>query len=199
MSNWSDRDDHHHAGRVTTNLANGFASPNHSSEQDFAKTGPITNRGRKKELLLEDVGGSFPKAAPSFGGAKGKRSERDPSGRNTKAGRGPNNKGDRKVKAKPKQKAGPLSASANVSVNGSNNMIVKREAESVPKANGNPLVEEGKVADLAELSTELGVANGIIDENQDLSSWWEEEDGGLLEDFSMGLDLPMDDLSEVLS
>ena len=34
-------------------------TPNLSSEQDFAKSGPILNRGEKKELLFDDdVGGN---------------------------------------------------------------------------------------------------------------------------------------------
>ena len=34
-------------------------TPNLSSDQDFAKSGPILNRGKKKELLLDDdVGGN---------------------------------------------------------------------------------------------------------------------------------------------
>ncbi|GMN69619.1 hypothetical protein TIFTF001_038663 [Ficus carica] len=143
---------------------NGFGNLSHSSEQDFAKTGPIMNRGKKKELLLDDVGGNPSlKATSSFGnnlqgGAKGKRSERerdrDTTTRNSiaKAGRLPlgNNKGERKTKTKPKQKTGQLSTSGNVSINsmhttatGSGDIVGngsnrKREAGLMSQGDNNP-------------------------------------------------------------
>jgi len=53
----------------------------YQSDQDFAKIGPIYNRGKKKkEALLDDVGGSaFSRVVSALsntqvGGAKGKRS-----------------------------------------------------------------------------------------------------------------------------
>ena len=58
-------------------------TPNLSSDQDFAKSGPILNRGKKKELLLDDVGGNVSLRATStlgnnlLGVAKGKRRERE--------------------------------------------------------------------------------------------------------------------------
>ncbi|EXB31126.1 hypothetical protein L484_004600 [Morus notabilis] len=63
------------------------------------------NRVKKRELLFDDVGGSPPlKNASSFsnnlsGGAKGKRSERDPS-------KASNYKSECKTKSKPKQMTG---------------------------------------------------------------------------------------------
>ncbi|KAL0403554.1 UNVERIFIED_CONTAM: hypothetical protein Sradi_1996200 [Sesamum radiatum] len=83
---------------------------------------------KRKELLLDDVGGAVFRASSALGildGAKGKRSERerdrDPSTRNTivKAGRSSmgGSKGERKAKSKPKQKTAQLSTSANGFVN----------------------------------------------------------------------------------
>lgn len=99
----------------------------HPSDQDFAMTGPILNRGKKKELLLDDVGASPLLRSAStpgsslIGGAKGKRSERDrdkdSSGRNSvsKGGRS-SAKGERKTKAKSKPKTAQLSSSGNGSL-----------------------------------------------------------------------------------
>ncbi|XP_075496929.1 uncharacterized protein LOC142533892 isoform X1 [Primulina tabacum] len=106
-----------------------FATLTHQSDHAFAKKGPISNRGKKKEVLLDDVvGGDAFRATPalcSLGGAKGKRSERDrdrdTSTRNTvtKAGRSTmaSSKGDRKTKLKPKQKTAQLCTSGNGFVN----------------------------------------------------------------------------------
>lgn len=104
-----------------------FRNISHQSDQDFAKTGPISNRGKKKEVLLDDVGGSASSRAVStlcntqVPGAKGKRSERerdkDTSGRNSVAKASctlmGNVKGERKAKTKPKQKTAQLLSSLN--------------------------------------------------------------------------------------
>lgn len=50
----------------------------HSSDQDFTRTGPIVNRGKKKEVLLDDVGSACMRVVStvgnnSLGGAKGKK------------------------------------------------------------------------------------------------------------------------------
>ncbi|KAI9108353.1 hypothetical protein K1719_020544 [Acacia pycnantha] len=64
----------------------GFENLNQLSDHDFPRTRPILNRGKKKELLLDDVGGtsslrSAPDLNNSFmGEAKGKRSEREREG-----------------------------------------------------------------------------------------------------------------------
>ncbi|XP_011102063.1 uncharacterized protein LOC105180111 isoform X2 [Sesamum indicum] len=100
----------------------------HQTDQAFARNGPISNRAKRKELLLDDVGGAVFRASSALGildGAKGKRSERDrdrdTSIRNTivKAGRSSmgGSKGERKAKSKPKQKTAQLSTSANGFVN----------------------------------------------------------------------------------
>jgi hypothetical protein len=105
---------------------------NHSSEQTTGKEDLWSNRVKKRELFLDDVGGSQGNSsAPGIGSsltssAKGKRSERDRDGKGhgrevlsrngtTKAGRQASSsaKGERKAKTKPKQKATQHSVSVN--------------------------------------------------------------------------------------
>ncbi|XP_059634804.1 uncharacterized protein LOC132277087 isoform X2 [Cornus florida] len=108
-------------------------SGNHSSEETISKEDTWSNKVKKRELLLDDVGGTIGMStAPSVIGSslssstKGRRSERDRevkgNGRGvlsrngtTKIGRQAscNVKGERKPKTKPKQKTTQLSASVN--------------------------------------------------------------------------------------
>ncbi|CAA0814375.1 Unknown protein [Striga hermonthica] len=72
------------AGQTLANDA--FDVPVHQSERAFAKNGPITNRAKRKELFLDDVGGAVFRASSTMSG-------------------------ERRAKSKPKQKnAEPLSA-----------------------------------------------------------------------------------------
>ena len=106
---------------------------NNSSEQTGGKEDLWSNRVKKRELSLDDVGGAIgTSSAPSGIGsslsssAKGKRSERDRDGKGqsrevlsrngtTKSGRPAlsSAKGERKSKTKPKQKATQHSVSVN--------------------------------------------------------------------------------------
>ncbi|KAL6974570.1 hypothetical protein U1Q18_028754 [Sarracenia purpurea var. burkii] len=108
-------------------------SVNHLSEQTIGKEDTRSNRVKKRELLLDDVGGTIGTSiGPSGVGSslsssvKGKRSERDREGKGNgrevlsrngtnKIGRptSGNIKGERKYKTKPKQKTTQLSASVN--------------------------------------------------------------------------------------
>ena len=79
------RNDFNNNDKTERGLLDEHETPNLSSDQDFAKSGPIWNRGKKKELLLDDdVGGNVSLRATStlgnnlLGGAKGKRSGREP-------------------------------------------------------------------------------------------------------------------------
>ncbi|TKY50776.1 hypothetical protein E2542_SST22282 [Spatholobus suberectus] len=207
----------------------------HPSDQDFARTGPILNRGKKKELLLDDVGASPLRSTSTrgnslIGGAKGKRSERerdkDSSGRNsvTKGSRSSASyaRGERKIKAKSKPKTAELSSSGNGSLSklmentnsehqlacGSNEFISsdgnrKSKVGSVShNYNSNDLSigteEPMDMANMHELdSIELGVANEL-NGPQDLDSWLLNiDDDGLQESDAIGLDIPMDDLSDL--
>lgn len=201
---------------------------NHQSDHAFAKNGPISNRGRKKEVLLDDVGAGAAFRATStlggthLGGAKGKRSERDRDSlarnANAKAGRSlGNSKGERKTKTKPKQKTAQLSTS----VSGSFNKFTGMTAHPVyPSANGsgelvntsgnrkregdiNSLMEKKESADGMNLPLndidameELGVESEL-GAPQDFNSWFNFDVDGLQDHDSVGLEIPMDDLSEL--
>ncbi|XP_070031362.1 uncharacterized protein [Nicotiana tomentosiformis] len=201
---------------------------NHQSDQAFAKNGPILNRGRKKEVLLDDVGAGAAFRATStlggtlLGGAKGKRSERDRDSlsRNTnaKAGRSlGNSKGERKTKSKPKQKTAQLSTS----VNGSFNKFLEITTHPVyPSANGsgelvntsgnrkregdvNSSREKKESADSVNVPLndidaieELGVESEL-GAPQDFNTWFNFDVDGLQDHDCVGLEIPMDDLSEL--
>ncbi|XP_038688946.1 uncharacterized protein LOC119988101 isoform X2 [Tripterygium wilfordii] len=209
-------------------------APVYSCDQDFAKTGPILNRGKKKELFLDDVGGSASfRASPLgntlLGGAKGKRGERerdkDKLVKNsvTKASRTSMNnvKVERKTKSKPKQKTAQLSTAGNgiigqfaeathpaYSLPGDSyeklyNDNKKREVRMM--SHGNNAQDSSKdvrghvdITNTNELDPieELGVADEFGG-HQDLSNWFNFEEDGLQDHDSMGLDIPMDDLSEL--
>ncbi|XP_061364705.1 uncharacterized protein LOC133308122 [Gastrolobium bilobum] len=170
-----------------------FGNLDHPSDQDFPRTGPILNRGKKKELLLDDVGASASLRSASIqancftGGAKRKRSERErrdrgTSGRNsvTKVGRSSAgySRGERKTKAKPKQKAAQVSTSGNGSL-----------SKLTENTNSEHQLACGGSNEL--ISIELGVANEF-NGNQDLDFW-----SNIEEDDTLGLAIPMDDLCEL--
>ncbi|KAL2324029.1 hypothetical protein Fmac_023087 [Flemingia macrophylla] len=208
----------------------------HPSNQDFARTGPMVNRGKRKELLLDDVGASpslrFASTSGNslISGAKGKRSERerdrDSSGRNsvTKGGRysASHSRGERKTRAKSKPKTAQLSSSGNGSLSKlmentnsehqltcgstefiSNDVYRKGQVGSVShNYNANDMTigteEPVDITNLHELDTiELGVANELNDPH-DLDSWLMNiDDDGLQDNDAIGLDIPMDDLSDL--
>ncbi|XP_010262016.1 PREDICTED: uncharacterized protein LOC104600644 isoform X2 [Nelumbo nucifera] len=125
---------------------------NHLSEPTNGKEETWFNRVKRKELLLDDVGGTVGtlRNPSGFGsslvsGTKGKRSERDREGKghsrdvlsrnsNAKIGRPAlgNVKGERKSKTKPKQKTTQLSASVN-SLLGKVSELPKAVLPPVPK------------------------------------------------------------------
>ncbi|XP_021611359.1 uncharacterized protein LOC110614174 isoform X4 [Manihot esculenta] len=182
----------------------------------FAKTGLLLNRGKKKELLLDDVGGNtslratFSLSNAPRAGTKGKRSDRerdkDTLAKSSviKAGRAlqANVKGDRKTKSKPKQKTAQLSTSGD----GTDNKF--KEASSSKKREvglNSYSYNRGTtdITDLQDLSLELGITSDIGG-HQDLSNLFNFDEDGLPENDLMGLDLPldgleipMDDLSEL--
>ncbi|XP_014513626.1 uncharacterized protein LOC106772023 isoform X2 [Vigna radiata var. radiata] len=195
------------------------------SDQDFARTGPIVNRGKKKELLLDDVGASPSlRSASTPGGAKGKRSERDrdkdSSGKIsvTKGGRSSAShaRGERKTKAKSKPKTAQISSSGNGPLSklmennnsehqlacGSNEFISshgsrKSKTGSVPHNVSTGTEERMDITNLHELdSIELGVGNELTGP-QDLDSWLLNIDDDLQGNDAIGLEIPMDDLSDL--
>nr|GMD11979.1 uncharacterized protein LOC109186567 [Ipomoea batatas] len=157
--------------------------------------------------------------------AKGKRSERDREGKgnnrevlsrngSTKIGRpaSGNVKGERKPKAKPKQKTTQLSTSLNGLV-GKIPEQSKPTGPSIAKAsefssNGTPKDKNDsnseELEDPIDLSglqlpgmDVLGVPDDLGGQGQDIGSWLNFDDDGLQDHDFMGLEIPMDDLSDL--
>ncbi|XP_058204443.1 uncharacterized protein LOC131318578 isoform X2 [Rhododendron vialii] len=224
-------------GSFHNNSLDPFESLTLQSDHAFAKNGPISNRGKKKEVLLDHVSGTAPSRPMSalgsavLGGAKGKRSERDRDkdllSRNTvaKAGRpsSSNCKGERKSKAKPKQKTAQLSTSGNGFVSkynetthpvypsaaGSGDLVTngsvnKRELGFMsPGTIPQDLPKETKTMDFTNLQLpdmdsidDLDVGTDL-EGGQDLCSWLNFDEDGLQDHDSEGLAIPMDDLTEL--
>ncbi|CAK9171263.1 unnamed protein product [Ilex paraguariensis] len=210
------------------------------SDQAFAKKGPISNRGKKKEVFIDDVvGNAALRTSSTLGtsplcGTKGKRSERerdkDTSTRNALPKSGCSSmcsfKGERKMKTKtkPKQKTAQLSTSGNgfsspftetthpvcTSASGSTELVNssgnrKREVGfmspgNIPQDSSMDNREPMGFANLElhrlDPMEELNVG-ADVDGNQDLCSWLNFDEDGLQDHDSMGLEIPMDDLSEL--
>ncbi|XP_037493054.1 uncharacterized protein LOC105637916 isoform X1 [Jatropha curcas] len=197
---------------------------NRSAEQSTGKEDTWSNRVKKRELLLDDVGGSTSSGPLGIGGSlssstKGKRSERDREGKGhnrevlsrngtNKIGRPTlsNVKGERKSKTKPKQKT-----QLSVSVNGllgkkpeQPKLTLPSEAKSgeITISNngkekdgfGLDVLDDPEAIDLSSLQLP-GLDDG---QGQDLGSWLNIDDDGLQDhDDFMGLEIPMDDLSDL--
>ncbi|KAJ6956799.1 hypothetical protein NC653_038873 [Populus alba x Populus x berolinensis] len=186
-----------------------FPPFNHLSEQITGKEDMLSNRVKKRELLLDDVGCTVgsPSSAPSvIGGSllsitKGKRSERDREGkghiREILSRNGTNKidrptfsnaKGERKTKTKPKQKTTQLS----VSVNGLAGKILEQPKTTLPSearssennTNSKAKENDGFVLDALDDAVDLSNLQlpGIDDnQGQDLGSWLNIDDDGLQE------------------
>ncbi|XP_074312402.1 uncharacterized protein LOC141647927 isoform X2 [Silene latifolia] len=186
--------------------------PLSQSDHAFARNGPILNRGKKKEVLLDDVGGNGSLRATSSlgstlpGGAKGKRSDRD-SG--PKAGRPSlsNSKGERKTKSKPKQKVSQLTTHPVQTTTSVSGEFVnrRREGQKSPRNIPDSSKESNDAMNLSSLPLseldsieDLNVGNEL-EGHQDLSSWlnFDEVEGLQDDDGFGGLQIPMDDLSDL--
>ncbi|GMJ07321.1 SAGA complex subunit 2A [Hibiscus trionum] len=185
--------------------------PNRLSDQTTVKDDSWSNRAKKRELLLEDVvGGTIgaSSAMPGIGcslssSTKGKRSERDRDGKGlgrevlsrngtNKIGRPISNvKGERKLKIKPKQKTTQLS----ISVNGILGEMSEQPKPSTSISKSNEITTN----DNAKEKDDFGL--DVLDElqlpGQDLGSWLNIDDDGLQDHDFMGLEIPMDDLSDL--
>ncbi|KAL0338926.1 UNVERIFIED_CONTAM: hypothetical protein Sangu_1414700 [Sesamum angustifolium] len=208
-------------------------SANLDSGQNSGREDSWSIRVKRRELLLDDVGGTISRApgVPSgIGGslscsAKGKRSERDRDGKGNsrevlsrsgtaKISRpGPTSvKGERKSKAKPKQKITHLSTSDNGPV-GKIPEQQKGMFSSTLKSSEISGSDSGKdkneydmdmleePIDLSGLQLpemdDLGVADDLAGQGEDLGSWLNIEDDGLQDHDYMGLEIPMDDLADL--
>ncbi|PON39417.1 serine/arginine repetitive matrix protein [Parasponia andersonii] len=207
---------------------------NHLSEETIGKEDMWSNRVKKRELSLDDLGNTIgTSSAPSGMGtslsssAKGKRSERDRDGKvqnrevlsrngNTKIGRPSisNVKGERKSKTKPKQKTTQLSVSVNgllgkpsehpkpavPSISRSSEMTTSSNAKEKDDF-GLDVLDDPESIDLSHLQLPgmdvLGVPDDLDGQGQDLGSWLNIDDDGLQDHDFMGLEIPMDDLSDL--
>ncbi|KAF5743069.1 hypothetical protein HS088_TW09G01131 [Tripterygium wilfordii] len=157
------------------------------------------------------------------GSTKGKRSERDREGKghskevlsrngNNKIGRpvSSNSKGERKSKIKPKQKTTQLSVSVNgflgkISEQPKPTLVSESKSSEMTtnakKKNGFGLDSLDEAIDLSNLQLPgmdvLGVPDDFGGQGQDLSSWLNIDDDGLQDHDFMGLEIPMDDLSDL--
>uniref|UniRef100_A0A7N0TUH8 Uncharacterized protein n=1 Tax=Kalanchoe fedtschenkoi TaxID=63787 RepID=A0A7N0TUH8_KALFE len=199
-------------------------SGNHPSELTANKNDAwLNSREKKRELLLDEVGRSGIGNTLSSS-TKGKRSERDREGKGhgrdvisrhgtAKTGRPlmSNAKGERKPKSKPKQRTAQLSASVNdligklpeqpkicMSKSGaatSNDLMNEKDNFAFHE------LDETDPIDLSGLQLPgmdvLGVSDDLDGQGQDIESWLNIEDDGLQDLDLMGLEIPMDDLSEL--
>ena len=204
----------------------------HSLEHAVSKYGSMLNKGRKREVLIDDVVGSASSRVTStldssVGGLRGKRCEREreQSRDNLRnitsvsgAGRTSldSSNGERKMKAKPKQKSNHLSTSGNgfngkltepfLPTRGTSqpstnpDKMTEREARSSSpsKIHQNSSKEADEPIDFVNLHTmeELGVSNDLGGP-QDLNSWLNFDEDGLQDHDSIGLEIPMDDLTDL--
>ncbi|KAI4379556.1 hypothetical protein MLD38_005836 [Melastoma candidum] len=200
-------------------------SATHMCEQTSSKEEMWSNRVKQRELSLQEVGG-VPSGIqnPLLSSAKGKRSERDRDGKGqgremlsgpgyNKNGRSTlfNSKGERKSKAKPKQKMTQLSAS----INGLLGCTAEQAKSALPTGSKlNPVptssnpksfvmntLDDMEAIDLSSMQLgdvdELGVSHDLGGQGHDLDSWLNIEDDNLQDHDFMGLEIPMDDLSDV--
>ncbi|TYH65992.1 hypothetical protein ES332_D06G093100v1 [Gossypium tomentosum] len=184
---------------------------NRLSDQTTIKDDSWSNKVKKRELSLEDVvAGTIGASSvqPGIGSSlssstKGKRSERDRDGKGlgrevlsrngtNKIGRPASNaKGERKLKIKPKQKMTQLSASVN-GILGEMSEHPK-PSTSISKSNEITINNNSKEKD----DFGLDVLDDLQLPGQDLGSWLNIDDDGLQDHDFMGLEIPMDDLSDL--
>ncbi|KAL1547797.1 hypothetical protein AAHA92_16109 [Salvia divinorum] len=203
-----------------------FTSNNMGSDQVTGNEDSWSNRVKRREVLLDNIGGII---STGLGGslscsAKGKRSERDREGKGNNRESFPKNgttkisrtvsasvKGDRKSKARPKQKTAHLSASVNCSL-GNMGEQTKGIFSATLKTSENSRSNFGKddnnysndmleePIDLSGLQLpdmdDLGVTDDLAGNGEDLGSWLMNIDDGLHDnDCIGGLGIPMDDLA----
>ncbi|KAF5812127.1 hypothetical protein HanXRQr2_Chr04g0189111 [Helianthus annuus] len=190
----------------------------HFSEQTSGKDENIwSSRVKKRELYLDDVvaGTSSGFGTTILNTAKGKRSERDREGKGNGLSRngGPkvgrpasgNAKGERKNKTKLKQKTTQLSASLNGPIGKISDQ--NRTFSSIPTSfdmkNNNVVKEEDEYKFLDNNTEEpldfshMEIPDVLGEQGEDIGSWLNIDDDILQDDDFMGLEIPMDDLSDL--
>lgn len=183
------------------------------------------DRGKKREVLIDDVIGSASSRVTStldstvVGGVKGKRSDRerdhnkDNLRSNSISGASRTSmdgfKSDRRTKSKPKLKSTHLSSSGDgprglgpAFANASNNINREVGSVSVSNVSQDAPKESEEPLDFSKLQLPDFDAIGLGESNdlsgpQDLSSWFNFEEDGLQDHDSVGLEIPMDDLTDL--
>ncbi|CAI8616229.1 unnamed protein product [Vicia faba] len=185
-------------------------------EQVSSMNGSVTIKEKKRAMLVNGSSRTSNLAGAVHGGVKGKRSERDRNQIRDQTRKNSNSRAgymsldsvqnENKPKVKPKTNStfgghlpicdSSLSVVANASTNGN---------EDVAALSGNQITSQAKESsDLGTLPLhdlgsidEFGVS-GELDGPEDLGSWLNFDDDGLQEhDCIMGLEIPMDDLSDL--
>ncbi|KAF7805708.1 uncharacterized protein G2W53_037869 [Senna tora] len=185
-------------------LQDSFHGSLHSSEQVSSKNESMFIKEKKREMLVNGVGSSARASnldGPVHGGVKGKRSERERNqsrdqNRHISISRDlslDSSQNGCKTKTKPKQKSDHNGHQDKFVANAGNN----GGRESVALSGNQDMSKEKESADFGNL--QLHELDSIEDlgGHQDLSSWLNFDEDGLLEDDTFGLEIPMDDLSEL--
>lgn len=193
--------------RVTQSTEN-YANFSENALQEGKDETMWSNRMKKRELLLDDVGG-----APLSSSTKGKRSERerDGKGQASSSRSGGTNKigrpgisnamGERKSKTKPRQKTTPVFSSSSVNILEPTRTSLSKSTNSNNSEYGNlETLDESEPLDLSHLQIPdgLGGPDDFDTQTGDLSSWLNIDDDALPDtDDLHGLQIPMDDLSDL--
>ncbi|XP_039032875.1 uncharacterized protein LOC120168117 isoform X2 [Hibiscus syriacus] len=156
----------------------------------------MLNKGRKREVLIDDVVGSASsRVASTLDGSVGRVNGREQSRENL---RNTSSKDEWQTKAKAKQKNSHLSSSGN----GFNGRLTET-LKPTDKIHQNSTKKAEEPMDFGNLQLneldrmeELGVPNELGGP-QDLSSWLNFDEDGLQDHDSIGLEIPMDDLSDL--
>ncbi|CAL5212275.1 unnamed protein product [Lathyrus oleraceus] len=195
-------------------------------EQVSSMNGSVTIKEKKRAMLVNGSSRTSNLGGAVHGGVKGKRSERDRNqirdqtrkNSNSRAGyvSFDSSQNENKPKVKPKQKStsgghklmeakesthlpiydSSLSAVANASNNGSKDVAALSGNQNTSQVKESYGLGTFPLHDLGSID-EFGVA-GELGGPQDLGSWLNFDDDGLQEhDCIMGLEIPMDDLSEL--
>ncbi|XP_039132939.1 uncharacterized protein LOC120269999 isoform X2 [Dioscorea cayenensis subsp. rotundata] len=212
-----------------------FQSPTHIPQHTSVKPDLVSSKGKRREVLLDDVvTGAASRATSTLGhtlpgGVKGKRTERerdpnkDAMTRNSSAKTGrqfTNGRGERKTKSKPKQKISQLSTPGHGLLGrvaeSMNTVLPSMRDVSEPVKNSssrvNPGVELPSSGGIPQdLSKELEdniftnlPLHGIdsiddldVEQGQDIGAWLNVDEDALQGHDLVGLEIPMDDLSEI--
>ncbi|XP_076945259.1 uncharacterized protein LOC143616267 [Bidens hawaiensis] len=168
----------------------------HPSEQTIVKDNVWSSRSKKKELYLDDVNAGTTCTSSSGVGrviinsVKGKRSEREPRNGGPKVGR------PAKTKARPKQKTTQLSSPVNGKFPDQPRAKSSFDTKPTIEEKDESMLTEEEPLDLSHLQLPEMVDFG--GQGEDIGSWLNIEDDAFTHDDDfMGLEIPMDDLTDL--